>query len=549
MRLVTMWLAMRLGAMRLAILPVALLVLVAGLPADTAQKLWPTDAPLVGMVRNLYRLCGLAGPSSAGPWTTAELRDMSHYVLEHGPRADPGILRLYNAIMTGLAGTPRLAVSDQAGLDWSLDYSFETYLHTNTQDFTREQDWIHGWSDRKPILNIPLRFAALDHFSADLDLSIMLRYLDNPLDPVGLYSSAFWTNNSLSDFFQLDFTWPYRAVGVVGGNHWYFQYGRDRLSWGPGRTGNLLVSDHLPFHEHLLFKSYFDTFSFVTACIFFPPPRETATGQATVKAFIAHRVEFNPAPFIQLALTESIMYQDQGLDIRYLNPLMIYHQYFTPGITNSLVTAELRLAPRRGMALYGQFAIDDLSILGEPPSIPNALAWQIGAEYLLLTSPGTLLVWLEHVHTDPMLYRRDGVDFIVSWKALYPYGGLEYIQEYLGYPSGGDSKVYALGLDWDNLQGSTAAFSLRYLVRGATGFDAAYPPADPAATTPTGIPERTLSIQLSGSHDLALPRQLPVGRGLALHAGISYITISNRYNSSQPPAADLQVHAGLTCKF
>ena len=241
--------------------------------ANSNQKLWASDSQVYIRIRNLYRLSNLATPSSAGPWTTNELIHMTNFAWKNFPNNSESRERLYLEITKELSEFPRFPITTELSLDYSIDYSFESYFHTNSNDFTENDDWVYNWSRRSPILGIPLDFTALDLFSGYLDFTIMFRLNDSLTAPVGLYSSAFRTNHSLTDFFQLDLNWPYRAVGAIGDDHWSFHFGRDKLSWGPGHTGNLMISPHMPYHEHLLFKSYFDTFSFITTCIFFPPPK------------------------------------------------------------------------------------------------------------------------------------------------------------------------------------------------------------------------------------------------------------------------------------
>ncbi len=510
------------------------------LSANSQQKLWPSDSQVFTRIQNLYRINNLATPSTAGPWTTNELKHMVDHALLSMKDGQGDSGALVSAIMLQLGGTPRLVVAQELSLDYAFDYSFETYLHTNTTDFTQNADWYYGWDKRAPILQIPLEFTALDKFSGHLDLSVMFRIQDDLSPPVGLYSSAFRTNHSLTDFYQLDLNWPYRAAGVFGADHWSFQYGRDKLSWGPGHTGNFMLSANMPYHEHLLFKTHFDSFSFLTTCIFFPSPKEMGTGLANLKSFIGHRIEFNITKDIRFSLSESIMYQDEVFDLRFLNPLMIYHQYFTPAKTNSILTAEIQAALLPGLAVYGQFGVDEFKFLGESSEIPNALAWQLGLEYLRMTKVGTFLLWGEYVHTDPMFYQRNLVDYIVSYKSLY-----EYLKSYLGYPSGGDSRVLAFGAEWDSLTNITATLLVKYLEKGESRFNVAYPPADPTASTPTGIVEHVLTVSLYGFYNLTLPESIAVGKKLAFYGGLTYIGVKNKNNSTLGPVHDAQCVFGI----
>ena len=53
--------------------------------AQPAQKLWPVNCSLFSKINKMYKLASLAPPSSAGPWTTNELRQMVAFVNDKKP--------------------------------------------------------------------------------------------------------------------------------------------------------------------------------------------------------------------------------------------------------------------------------------------------------------------------------------------------------------------------------------------------------------------------------------------------------------------------------
>lgn len=68
---------------------------------------------------------------------------------------------------------------------------------------------------------------------------------------------------------DLDFNMPYRAFVATGGEHWSFQIGRDRLSWGAGQTGNLMVSDSFKYHTMARVTTFSDWFKYTFVTSFF----------------------------------------------------------------------------------------------------------------------------------------------------------------------------------------------------------------------------------------------------------------------------------------
>ncbi len=472
---------------------------------------------------------------------------MVTYAHEHTTVTSAALEQLRSVILRTLSAEPAFSVSSEIAIESSLDYTFELYMHTNTADFTEEPDWEHRWVDRAPIVQIPFAVSSFDLFYSRIDITFMQRLLESRDEPVGVYDAHLFSNNFLYDFYQLDVLWPYKAVGVAGGEFWNIQLGRDRLSWGPGHTGNLLVSDHLPYHDFWQFRMWHERYKFSTTIIDFPPPADTDSGTALVSSLIAHRIEFSLFERLHLAITESMMYEDDVLNLRYINPFMIYHQYFMSGRSNSFLTVEAQLSLLPALVLYGQFGVDDLQVIGESAANPNAVGIQAGLEYLIATPSDTLLLWGEFVYTDPMLYQRDGIDYIVQFAAKYPSGGTEYIDAYLGYPEGGDTVVIAGGLQWDDLSRAEASLTMEYLLLGATPFDADYPPAEPEATSPTGIPEATFTLTASGSYTVPTHAFTSFGNHeLTLFGSLSWKAVRNKGHDIADPVHDVQCTLGVS---
>ncbi|NLV85444.1 MAG: capsule assembly Wzi family protein [Spirochaetales bacterium] len=517
-----------------------LLFCLVSLEAYSDQRFIPSDAEVFSRIQQLHRIEGRAIPPRVGPWTEREL----FHAMERLPRLSEG--KLFGSIQAGLAYRPLFPFSGQGSADISPAYSFEAYLHINEEDFTEEPLWHPRWKDRLPILSIPISFTVADHFSTHVEFLVVRRLLDYANGTHYVYAPEFSTNHSLRDFFQLDFNWPYSAIAVAGGNQWNLQIGRERLNLGPGHTGNLLLSDHLPYHDYMMFKAWLGPIKYSTALVGFPSPAETGTGTAKVKALFTHRFDWTILPEWHFAITEAMMYQDGVIDFRFLNPLMIYHQYFMASVSNSFLTAETWVSILPGFALYGQIGFDDVRFIDESDSKPNALGWQVGMEYGWVVPSGSYLLWAEYVHTDPYLYLRDGIDYVVSFKAMEPDGGAtRYVREYVGYPLGGDATVYAVGLDWDSLENWNGFIRAEYAVDGAVGFDSPYPPADPQVTTPTGIPETRVRGTVGASFRISAGKFGLERSSLRVNGSVSYVMIHNLGNTTHDPIHDVQGSLGI----
>lgn len=157
----------------------------------------------------------------------------------------------------------------------------------------------------------------------------------------------------------MDANFPYRSFGALGGNGWSFEMGRDNLSWGPGKTGNFLLGDHLQYHNQGRFTAYGDTMKFTFVTSFFPHPDEIfllgniAPGNQSreiqgLKMFMGYRLEWRiPGNKVGIAISKSIMYQSGNgpLDLRILNPFMIYHNYYVFVMQTPLSPWSLTIPP------------------------------------------------------------------------------------------------------------------------------------------------------------------------------------------------------------
>ena len=443
----------------LSVIVILCLITIFPLSASSKQKLWSSDSELVSQMQILYSVCGFARAGHNGNVTTGELMYSLDYLKKECEQLSSDQLLLFEDIEDKLKVRPDLVFSDDSSMDISLIYSFELYAHTNEQQVREEQLWHLQWPDRLPLISVPLTFSLFDTFYSSVDFVVTRRLLDYP--DQSIYSSSVSTNHSLRDFFTLDLNWPYRAVAAAGGGQWNFQFGRAVLNMGPAYTGNLLISDDLPYHDYAQFRTWFGPLTFTAQGIGFPPPSETGEGDDTIKMLLTHRVDWNVTSSIRLSVTEAMMYQDTILEPRFLNPMMIYHQYFMSDKSNSFLTAEMIVSLIPGLTIYGQAGVDEMQILGESSSIPNALGWQAGIEYAWLNKGSMAHIWAEFVHTDPYLYLRDGINYTVAFKNTQTY-----FTRYVGYPLGGDAEVLALGFEWDNSKNMKVFGSVQYSRKG-----------------------------------------------------------------------------------
>jgi hypothetical protein len=150
------------------------------------------------------------------------------------------------------------------------------------------------------------------------------------------------------------------------------QLGRQPLSWGPGDRGHLALSSHPPAYDFVQIRVTVRRVRYVYLHGFLLSGE--ATERVTPEGFIrkeypnkfvaAHRIEASPFSWLSLGLHEAIIYGERGLDLAYLNPLVLFWsaQHSSHDRDNVILGGDFRARPIKGFSLYGALFIDELSL-------------------------------------------------------------------------------------------------------------------------------------------------------------------------------------------
>ena len=545
-----------------AIIMLLLLCVLSPLAANQA-RIYPVDSEVYQALRQLYVAQGLSLPSTAGPWSQDELLAMVDRVDEStlSPKAIP----TYEFILDKLS----LKLSP---FSMGASVAAEGYLHSNTTDFTANDDWYYNHDKRKALLSLPMEMALAGHFYGFADLELTLGKYDNSSSfPVEgdspLYGKSLLTTN-MQVSGQIDANVPYRAFGAWGGTGWLLQVGRDKLSWGPGTTGNFILGSHVQYHNQGRFTAYSDTFKYTFVTSFFPHPDEIwdlsieDKGQARalvgLKMFMAHRFEWRLfGDRAGLALNEAIMYQPQNgvFDLRILNPMMLYHNYFIRSDANSIASLEFDIALAPYWNLYGQLAIDELSFgptewnFPVKKRHPDGVAYMLGFEYARPMAKGILFGSLEGVYTDPYLYLRsidgdksqkvvtpgeegrDSLNFVIALRRWFS-EGLIYDQDFIGYRYGGDAIVGNLEVGYKQYASWSLSTHLFFMLHGSLDMQSPWKIGD-IRRTPTGDTKAFIDAGISGSWNIT--------PSLEGYAGFDLLSKVEAWE----PTYDVQLYLGM----
>lgn len=473
------------------------------------QKIYSTTSQEYEAIKYVYLCQGHSLPSTTAPYSGDELLKM--IVEIEGEVSNEVLVKMLQDAKSSILAEHQIKTSS-IDIEFSGDVNLELYYHTNPDGYERtlttssikekafqgRDQWVYNSSKQKPFATINWETWAVKHFYALFQLNVQ-----NTVHAGSDYSKEFGVNSLSTNilFLQnlefepalIDGNYPNRAFVAAGGDGWSVQFGRDRISWGAGTTGNLTISDNLPHHDMLRFTTYSNKYKYTFLTSFFPHPmnywdttssttKHTWQGLNNVtgsekygptkglKFYTAHRVEgrfFSDK--LTLTLTEGLMYmsEDNTIDIRALNPVNFNHNNYTKPTSNSTLAFEADWTITKGLNVYGQVIIDELAfpMIEEGPNpeykdAPSAFGFLLGLQGAFALKGGILHASLEFAKTDPYLYLRDieeygsavdsyGMNYVVAvrnWSSST--NTISYDEYALGYTYGPDALVGNLKVNW-----------------------------------------------------------------------------------------------------
>ncbi len=440
-----------------------------------AQELLPLSSNIYENMDLLYLLSGAGTPSNDRPWSKSEAAIILGRV--DRSRLKPGASLVYQAIEAEIEPGLRFRFADGFGLDAALDLNLEAYTHSNT-GFDKESDWIFGFEERNPLAKVTLGFGLDNLFAVSCDMQYgrnRFSYLDEFADfavayPGGvgavvapgesglfsdssvLYGPSF-QSNLFAHSYDFDFQWPKRAVAAIGGKNWNLSLARDRIDWGNGKSGDFVIDDHGNYQDFARLVAFSDIFKYDWLTVFFETdPSAGELAEQKFRILAAHRLEFRIFGSLTFAVSENVMYQGGVPNLRYLNPSFIFHNINNRTMFNSIAHAELDWAIVPGVKIYGQYVLDQGRAPNESQLQSNSTGWLAGVEAAFAAGPGIAGGSLEYASTDPLLYRRDGIDYLMFRKyfTMGPGGGPGFVTalDYIGHPQGGDVQLLQLDAEY-----------------------------------------------------------------------------------------------------
>ncbi|MDR2588052.1 MAG: capsule assembly Wzi family protein, partial [Spirochaetales bacterium] len=487
-------------------------------PPQGGQRIAALDSGMYESLASLYLEQGRTLNSRSFPYTYEELRQ-SLRRLDYASLSEAG-KTTYRMIEEFLDEKPAYEEEEKFGYYPSVRFNAEAYAHSRRSN----TEWVYDGRDRQPFFG----------FFSDIAVSGRLDLYVDITAQKDLFQTGGDRDNHTSlmlNPYQFDLSFPYRGGAVFGGKHWNLWLGRDKLSWGNGRTGNLMLSDADLYHEGVRFAVNFERFTFNWLVLgleswtdpevfgsgswdytggfkkpytypdyFFqddsgaPIPHTDDNGDGIpdsierFKMFMAHRFEFLPFDNLRLALNESVIYGGKYPDLRVFNPMLVYHNFYLKDNMNSLMSLEVDYVPLPGFLVYGQFVMDQLSTNFEQDVYgkdiePNAMGYMGGFEYRRAAGPGFFSAGYEYAQTSSWLYIREHP--LVSYfstrrihsearKDVLGDHNYFYVNTPLGYVYGSDAVVNSFLLSY-TVAGSWALYAeYRLLYIGENDINSAF---------------------------------------------------------------------------
>lgn len=383
-------------------------------------------------------------------------------------------------------------------------------------------------------------------------------------EELGLQSNA----AAIYRFMEADPNIPYRGLAGVELGDYSFSFGRDQAQLGPGRRSSLALGYNLPWVDHAAAKARFGPAT-VSWYIVRLEPRlsmeedqylqsvwEDPTLQLEAKAnwfglqglekakhLVASRLTWRLAPWLNGALTQYHLVGGRGLQLSDANPFILFHNLFLEGTYSVPATVEFSMAPIKGVELYGQYLLFDITVadeVGGDSGNADASGYQLGLTLLSTpwfdAGPGRLRLDAEFNRADPWLYGK-----YISWRQFtsrHIYvesgSGRYWVDHPIGFYLGPDAWELWGRLSYGRPGAWEVALDAAFSERGSIGFswgpggDYAnkddFKPAGWVLVKDGEAPERTARVALSA--ELSPGNGKAPGRGglsCSLAAGLSLI--------------------------
>lgn len=418
-----------------------------------AQKYYSISSQEWQLVNQLCHYAGVAGPSSNGPVTQAQLE----LALERAERHLSQDNELLAFVKEKLEAKGLVYGDDLGTVSLLGVLSPEVYFQTGSPygsngeekpEYAIDQDWfIKGQKDRRPAsLVLENTIGGFFYGRMVLDYKQKASY--------AWEESSYWNDPvhfsllgaSSHQNFPLD---AGISLGVAG---FSFVLGRGRVSLGEGYTGNTAIGDNYEYQEFMKLGFYTKRTSVFLTLTNFDSSRDTFEGKLVYYESgeepryklvyepvgrvidkpwklkdtgfsdyreLRHSVTYEVVPMDPFKMSLSfitLIDTNTAFDFRYLNPFMVMHNYYNYHEeatleANNMISVDVSWSFLKKWSLYAQVTMDQFQIPGEAEGYlgfgytePNAFGGLLNISYTDILAGGLLNVYAETVYNMPGMY-------------------------------------------------------------------------------------------------------------------------------------------------
>ena len=374
------------------------------------------DDPVFDDIRFLSLEAGIPFLSFSPPLSAHELKNFLNFIDDNN--LSQAGRNAYNRILNRITPVmPSISWSDEL---FAFSFNITSTLEGEIR-FNQNISWEDELNKVSPLVSFPLQFFFSEYIQMYIEPVISVKSRSRGSD-------NFYLN--LPEDFNQEY-WALRSFGTAGGSWWNLFVGRDHLYWGSAHSGSLSFSNDTPYYDiaKVSFFSRYFKYSFIVNHMplklnsFKNPSLVSETtnwipdGNKSMNRYLyLHRIDINVLNKITISAMEGIIAGNAPLELRYLNPLNIYHS-LSPWAdyervhgsnVSSFFSAEINWNIIKPLAVYAQFAMNEVSIQTEidrgDDLPPNGLGYLAGIHFSLPINSWGSLYYLEFIYTDPYLY-------------------------------------------------------------------------------------------------------------------------------------------------
>jgi hypothetical protein len=223
-----------------------------------------------------------------------------------------------------------------------------------------------------------------------------------------------------------------------------------------------------------------------------------------------------PSNKLSIGVTEGLSVGDAPLEIRYLNPLIVLHNFMSGDdydphpllkshneMNSSIFSVEVNWTPAPALSFYAQLVLDEFTTPWEVESdannrTPQGAGYLAGIEYSRAFGEWGAQIYGEAAYLDPYLYVDNSPWAAFVWSRRMNRKSMEFRYRWLGHPEGRDVIVFAAGSRFSKNDRLAFSAGLSFTIHGEHGLYWDWVRGDQYAdeTTPTGTPEKRLALSL-----------------------------------------------------